>query len=113
MRRRQFITTGAAILAHCLVLPRTPWASQFLERNHHAFDARSPDSLYAALGIHPPVECQDILIEAPDVAENGIKVPVEVRVDLPQVERILIIGESNRYPLLADVWLSPIPFNGT
>lgn len=107
MERRRFITAGIALLAQFVAMPRIPLAGGFIERNTNAFDARNPDSVYAALGIEPPQDSQAILIEAPDVAENGAKVPVEVEVRLPGVERILIIGERNRYPLLADVSFTP------
>jgi sulfur-oxidizing protein SoxY len=107
MQRRQFIATGIALLAQSLALPRISWASGFADRNHDAFDARNPASVYAALGIEPPTESQDILLTAPDVAENGAKVPVEVHVRLPEVERVLLIGERNRFPLLADIAFTP------
>jgi sulfur-oxidizing protein SoxY len=107
LERRRFITAGIALLAQFVAMPRIPLAGGFIERNTNAFDARNPDSVYAALGIEPPQDSQAILIEAPDVAENGAKVPVEVEVRLPGVERLLIIGERNRYPLLADVSFTP------
>ena len=107
MQRRQFIAAGAALLAHALAIPRCVWASGFDVRNHHAFNARDPASVYAALGIAPPTDSADILLVAPDVAENGAKVPVEVQVRLPGVERVLLIGERNRFPLLADVAFTP------
>ena len=48
-----------------------------------------------------------IQIIAPDVAENGASVPVEIRLQLPQVERVLLIGERNLFPLLADASFAP------
>ena len=107
MQRRQFIASGIALLAHYFGSPEISWAQDLLQRNSDAFDAGNPASVYAALGIEPPTETRDILIEAPDVAENGAKVPVEVLVRLPDVERILLVGERNRFPLLADVSLTP------
>jgi sulfur-oxidizing protein SoxY len=107
LQRRQFIAAGAALLAQYLALPRVPWASGFAARHSDAFNARSPASVYAALGIEPPADSQDILLIAPDVAENGAKVPVEVHVRLPEVERVLLVGERNRFPLLADVAFTP------
>lgn len=108
MQRRQFIATGAALLAQVLALPG--WAGDVNEvgqRNLNAFNARSPASVYAALGIAPPEHSDAIEIIAPDVAENGANVPVEVQSSLNGVERILIIGERNLFPLLADASFDP------
>ena len=66
-----------------------------------------PASVYAALGLKPPRDSDAIRIVAPDVAENGASVPVEIQTDLPQVERILLIGERNLFPLLADASFNP------
>ena len=52
------------------------------------------------------MDSAEIVIQVPDVAENGAQVPVEVSVRLPRVQRILLIGERNLFPLLADIRLS-------
>ena len=102
--RREFLAlAGAALLARVLGNPGGAWAS---ERNVNAFNARSPESVYAALGLSAPVDSAEIVIQVPDVAENGAPVPVEVSVRLPRVQRILLIGERNLFPLLADIRLS-------
>jgi sulfur-oxidizing protein SoxY len=101
-RRRFMALGGAALLARFLGNPGVAWAS---ERKLNAFDARSPESVYAALGLSAPVESTEIIIQVPDIAENGAQVPVEVTVRLPRVQRILLIGELNLFPLLADIRL--------
>lgn len=106
MQRRHFLGTSLALLASYLA-PGGAWADSPESRNINAFNARSPDSVYAALGIEPPRDSGEIRIIAPDVAENGASVPVEIQTDLPQVERILLIGERNLFPLLADARFNP------
>lgn len=102
--RRQFIgITGAALLAQCLSLPRTVWASG---RNHGAFSSHNLQAVYDALGLPRPEESPAIHIDVPDVSENGANVAIEVSVRLPGVERLLLIAESNSFPLLADVSFS-------
>lgn len=101
MQRRQFIAAGAAALL-AQAIGGQPQAAEVLGRNLNAFNARSADSVYAALGIVPPSHSDAIEIIAPDVAENGASVPVEVQTSLEGVERILVIGERNLFPLLAD-----------
>jgi sulfur-oxidizing protein SoxY len=98
----------SSTLAACLVRVAggPAWAEE--GRSTNAFNARSPDSVLGALGLpRKVVDSTDILIEAPDVAENGANVPVEVTVNLPKVERVLLLGEKNIYPLLADVRFQP------
>ncbi len=102
--RRNFLAlAAAALLARFLANPGPGWAS---ERNANAFNAHSVESVYGALGVSAPVESAEIVIGVPDVAENGAQVPVEVTVRLPRVQRILLIGERNPSPLLADLRLS-------
>jgi sulfur-oxidizing protein SoxY len=104
IERREFMAfAGAALLTRFLGNPGVAWSA---ERNANAFNARNPESVYAALGLEPPAETGSIVIVAPDVAENGAQVPVEVNVRLARVQRILLIGERNPYPLLADISLS-------
>jgi sulfur-oxidizing protein SoxY len=101
MKRRFFLQfTGCSAIAAYLGFANEVFGS---ERNVNAFDARSPGSVYAALGIKAPVESKHIKIDAPDVAENGANVPVEVSVNLPNLQRVLVIAEKNLFPLLADV----------
>ncbi len=106
MQRRDFLAAGLALLASHLA-PGGAWANSPESRNVNAFNARSPASVYAALGIEPPRDSDAIRIVAPDVAENGASVPVEIQTDLPQMERMLLIGERNLFPLLADARFDP------
>jgi len=75
-------------------------------RNVIAFKARSWEAAYAALGLPTPQPSSAILINAPDVADNGASVPVDVSIRVPNARRLLLIGERNNFPLLADVEFS-------
>jgi sulfur-oxidizing protein SoxY len=48
----------------------------------------------------------DITVKAPDIAENGAVVPVEIISNIPNTEMIIIIGEKNTMPMLAQFDLS-------
>lgn len=104
-RRDALAAGGAALLAALLGSPA--WAQTADGRNENAFNARSPASVYSALGIAAPAESPAIVLTVPDIAENGASVPVEVEVKLPDVTRILIVGDRNLFPLLADARLAP------
>jgi sulfur-oxidizing protein SoxY len=54
----------------------------------------------SAIGASGAVPSPGIAINAPDIAENGAVVPVDVVVNLPDVESIAIFGEKNAYPLV-------------
>lgn len=66
------------------------------------FNARSLDSVLRSLELPPAKPSDEIVIEAPDVAENGANVPIEITANLPGLTRLLVIGERNLFPLLAD-----------
>lgn len=102
--RRQFLSaTSLGLLAYALGQPSKAWADSSGQRNLNAFNARSPESLYAALGLPAPIPSDLIQIDAPDVAENGANVPIEVNIGLANPQRALLVADRNVYPLVADV----------
>jgi sulfur-oxidizing protein SoxY len=101
--RRQFLR--AALAVALVGATRTAWAGA--ERNLNAFNARSVESALGALDLSSAQESQLIDIDAPDVAENGANVPVEITVRVPGVERVVVVGERNVFPLLADTYFGP------
>jgi sulfur-oxidizing protein SoxY len=84
---------------------RRAWAGA--ERNVNAFNGRSVESALGALDLPTAEESSLIDIDAPDVAENGANVPVEVTVRIPGADRVLVVGERNVFPLLADTRFTP------
>lgn len=74
--------------------------------NSAAFAAKKPADALAAIGAGAATPSQEIVVKAPDIAENGAVVPVEVVTTLPDVESIAILGEKNVYPLVALYTLS-------
>ena len=48
-----------------------------------------------------------IQIDAPEIAENGIKVPVDISIDLPAVESVTLFSDKNPFPLLTQARLTP------
>jgi sulfur-oxidizing protein SoxY len=61
----------------------------------NAFEAKSMDAAFEALGAGKPADSADIQITAPDIAENGAVVPVGVVSKLPKTEKIVIMIEKN------------------
>lgn len=60
-----------------------------------AFDAKSLSQLLKALGLPAPVASKDVLLQAPDLFEDGTVVPVTLGCSLPGVQRLLLGVERN------------------
>ncbi len=100
--RREALRRSAAVacaLLGCGLLPaiavaQPPW-------NAAAFDATTTDSVLAALGASAPVASSDVVLTAPDVADNGGAVPMSVSTTLAGAERLALLIEKNPTVLLA------------
>ena len=74
--------------------------------NQEAFQAKVfKKSVEAIYGSTPTESTDQIKIEAPDVAENGLSVPVSVSSSIKQVENMSIFIENNPLPLIANYHL--------
>jgi sulfur-oxidizing protein SoxY len=69
--------------------------------NKAAFEAKSLGDVVKALGGTPPAESKDIVITAPDIAENGAVVPVAVASKIPNTQTVHILVEKNPNALAA------------
>lgn len=67
-----------------------------------AFEAKNVGDALKGLGATGAADSKDITIKAPDIAENGAVVPVEVTSGIAGTTSIAIIAEKNATPLVAD-----------
>ena len=74
--------------------------------NSAGFAATKAADALAAIGAAGAAESKDIQVKAPDIAENGAVVPVEIVTTLPNVESIALLGEKNANPLIAQYTLT-------
>jgi sulfur-oxidizing protein SoxY len=74
--------------------------------NSNAFAAKSVPEALKDLGLSNPADSKSITIKAPDIAENGAVVPVEVTSSLPDTTNIIILSEKNPTVLITDFKLS-------
>jgi sulfur-oxidizing protein SoxY len=74
--------------------------------NKTAFEAKNVGDAMKGLGVTAPADSKDIAIKAPDIAENGAVVPVEVTSNIPGTTGIAIIAEKNGTPLIGSFTLS-------
>jgi len=91
--RRDLLTRSAALAALLAagVLPARAQSGW----NKAAFETKSIDEALKALGLAKPAESKDIVLTAPDIAENGAVVPIAASTSLPGVKRIAFMIEKN------------------
>ena len=100
--RRQFLNTGGVLgllLSARLVVPGDVWAEEW---NRAAFEGKQPDDVIRVLGGTGARESAEVVILAPEIAENGAVVPLEVISKLDKTESIAIVVEKNPNPLAAN-----------
>jgi sulfur-oxidizing protein SoxY len=119
-QRRKVIKAGGGIgllglLAAAGLLPAGEAFAQQQGWNSGAFAARTFADAVKALGGAAPTENKAIQITAPDIAENGLVVPVSVTSNIPKTESIAILVEKNPNLLSAvfDIPAGTDPFVST
>lgn len=104
-KRRTFLKTagGASTIAIAaaagLIKPTEVLA---VEWNKAAFDAKGVPDALKAVGASGAADSKDILIKAPDIAENGAVVPIEVTSKIAGTSAIMLMVEKNPSPLTAN-----------
>lgn len=81
--------------------PGIAWA----ERNKQAFDAKTVNEAFDALGVVAAVNGAAIQLTAPEIAENGAVVPITVSSSLARIEQIAILVDKNPSMLAAQFFL--------
>ena len=101
--RRTFIklTGGAGALAAAAASGLIASGSAWSAWNKEAFESKALADALKAIGATNAAESKDIVITAPDIAENGAVVPVAVTSKIPKTESISIVAEKNPFPLAA------------
>jgi len=69
------------------------------EWNKSAFDAKDLDGALKAIGAGVAAESKDIVVKAPDIAENGAVVPIDVASNIPNTSELSILVVKNPFPL--------------
>lgn len=111
--RRFFLRSAASssLIATAVAAGLLKPSQVLAEWNTAGFSASKPADALAAIGAGNAVQSAAISVNAPDIAENGAVVPVEVVTSLPDVDSIAILGEKNANPLVALYSLTD--FNGS
>jgi sulfur-oxidizing protein SoxY len=107
--RRRFLKGGAsaALLSPLLGTGLlTPTAVLAAEWNKPAFTARTINDALKAYGSTNAAESRDIFIVAPEIAENGAKVEVEITSNIANTRSLAIFADKNPMPLCAAIEFS-------
>lgn len=90
--------TVAIAIAAGLLKPGAVFAAAW---NSLAFTAKDPAEAIKNAGYDGATESSDIVIKAPDIAENGAVVPVSATSNIPGTISMAIFVEKNPAPLIA------------
>jgi sulfur-oxidizing protein SoxY len=96
-------------IAIALVKPLAALAATW---NKDAFGAKSAADAMKSLGGANPVPSKEVVIDAPEIAENGAVVPIEITSKIPGTSSIVVLIDKNPFPLLGkfDFLEGAVPF---
>jgi sulfur-oxidizing protein SoxY len=103
--RRRWLARAAALASVLGAAGLLPARAQSAW-NKAAFEAHSLADVVKALGAARPTESRDVVLTAPDIAENGAEVPLAVACALPGLQRIAVVIDKNPNALAAVFTLS-------
>ena len=107
-KRRGLLQAAGGLFAAALL---QPWAA-LAAWNKAAFTSKSSTDALKSLGLPSAEANKGIVIEAPQIAENGAVVPIEITSNIPGTTSIAVLVEKNPYPLVAkfDFTEGALPF---
>lgn len=107
--RRKFLKAGASaaalspLLGSGLLVPTRVLAADW---NKTAFTARNVSDALKAYGSASATDTRDIVINAPEIAENGAKVEVEISSNIANTRSLAIFADKNPMPLCSAIEFS-------
>jgi sulfur-oxidizing protein SoxY len=88
----------AGTLAFALAWLLRPLAALAQQWDQAAFETKDVNDAMRAAGVHDLIETQDIMVKAPEIAENGAQVPIEIESRIPGTQSISIFVDKNVQP---------------
>lgn len=107
--RRQFLKGGLSaalltpLLGTGLLMPTRVLAADW---NRPAFTARNVGDALKAYGSANAAESREILINAPEIAENGAKVEIEITSNIANTRSLAVFADKNPMPLCSSIEFS-------
>ncbi len=100
MQRREFLTVLTGALAAAMLPINALSAAWNKAWNKVAFEATKLDEAIKDLNISTEIPSKDIDIVAPDRAENGAVVQIEITSNIANTESMAVLVEHNPTPLI-------------
>ena len=97
--RRRLMKVASAVTAVLVTGLLKPIAA-LAAWNKEAFGAKSPADAMKGIGATDAVPNKDLVIEAPEIAENGAVVPIEIASTIAGTKSIAVIIDKNPFPLV-------------
>jgi sulfur-oxidizing protein SoxY len=104
MNRRALLKSALALFSLLAIMPLRVLAAVW---NRPAFEATQMSQALQGLDARQIEMSSQITLTAPDFAENGAIVQIEVESHIPGTEAIAILAEKNPTPLIANFMLGP------
>jgi sulfur-oxidizing protein SoxY len=106
--RRALVAALAAGFTAGIVKPLAALAAW----NKDAFGAKTAGDALKSLGIGSTAPSKDVVIDAPEIAENGAVVPIEITSNVPGTTALVVVIDKNPFPLIArfDFKENALPF---
>jgi sulfur-oxidizing protein SoxY len=98
-QRRGWLKAAGALGAVLVAGLLRPVAALAATWNKDAFGAKSAGDALKNLGASNAAPSSDLVIEAPQIAENGAVVPIEIESRIPGTTSIAVLIEKNPFPL--------------
>ena len=111
-QRRSFLRSASIVAAGLAAGLLKPLAALAAAWNKEAFAAKSAADALKNLGAASTETTTAIVIEAPQIAENGAVVPIEITSNVPGTTSIAVLVEKNPFPLVGkfDFMEGALPF---
>ena len=105
---RRLLLQGAGVLAAGLLAPLSALAAW----NKEAFGAKNAADALKGIGASGATPSSEVVLEAPEIAENGAVVPIEITSQVPGTRSIAVVIDKNPFPLVAkfDFMEGALPF---
>jgi sulfur-oxidizing protein SoxY len=104
-RRRFLKGSGSTLLLSSLLGSGllNPGVLLAAEWKRNAFTARTVGEALKAYGSSGALETRDIVINAPEIAENGAKVEIDISCNVPNIRNLAVFADKNPMPLCAAI----------
>ncbi|MEO8037164.1 MAG: thiosulfate oxidation carrier protein SoxY [Betaproteobacteria bacterium] len=102
--RRSFLARLAGAICALALVPLRAFGA---ERNVEAFESKDVAKALRLIGAAAAIESDDVILKAPDIAENSALVHIEIESKLPGTETIWVLADKNPQPLIAQFDLLP------